>query len=153
MVEEGFDTVFVLYAKPMTVTVSSVFSHRLRKKNVETPYSVQLSLLEGHIPVPSSHGSNKEQRQRGGQELAAVTVERWYMAPGVRRIEIRQNRVVGTLFLPPGFFLIFIVHIKSYLESSIIAQYILQRVFTQSIMTETFFPNAQSIWCSLLLPP
>lgn len=107
MVEEGFDTVFVLYAKPMTVTVSSVFSHRLRKKNVETPYSVQLSLLEGHIPVPSSHGSNKEQRQRGGQELAAVTVERWYMAPGVRRIEIRQNRVVGTLFLPPGFFLNF----------------------------------------------
>ncbi|XP_038868241.1 acyl-coenzyme A thioesterase 1-like isoform X2 [Salvelinus namaycush] len=75
---------------------------RLRKKNVETPYSVQLSLLEGHIPVPSSHGSNKEQRQRGEQELAAVTVERWYMAPGVRRIEIRQNGVVGTLFLPPG---------------------------------------------------
>ncbi|CAB1315191.1 unnamed protein product [Coregonus sp. 'balchen'] len=75
---------------------------RLRKKNVETPYSVQLSLLEGHIPVPPSEGSNKEQWQRGEQELAAVTVERWYMAPGVRRIEIRQNGVVGTLFLPPG---------------------------------------------------
>ncbi|XP_055726191.1 acyl-coenzyme A thioesterase 2, mitochondrial-like [Salvelinus fontinalis] len=75
---------------------------RLRKRNVETPYSVQLSLLEGHIPVLPSEGSNKEQLQRGEQELAAVTVERWYMAPGVRRIEIRQNGVVGTLFLPPG---------------------------------------------------
>ncbi|XP_070301773.1 acyl-coenzyme A thioesterase 2, mitochondrial isoform X2 [Salvelinus sp. IW2-2015] len=75
---------------------------RLQKRNVETPYSVQLSLLECHIPVLPSEGSNKEQQQRGEQELAAVTVERWYMAPGVRRIEIRQNGVVGTLFLPPG---------------------------------------------------
>ncbi|KAM9758966.1 acyl-coenzyme A amino acid N-acyltransferase 1-like isoform 2-T2 [Menidia menidia] len=65
---------------------------RLRKKNVETPSMVNISLLGGHIslnegPLP---------------ELAAVTTERWYMAPGVRRTEIRQNGVVGTLFLPPG---------------------------------------------------
>ncbi|XP_061583430.1 bile acid-CoA:amino acid N-acyltransferase-like [Cololabis saira] len=65
---------------------------RLRKKNVETPYNVHISLLEGHVS-PS---------QGMGAELAAVTVERWYMAPGVRRIEIVQNGIVGTLFLPPG---------------------------------------------------
>uniref|UniRef100_A0A3P8SG62 Uncharacterized protein n=1 Tax=Amphiprion percula TaxID=161767 RepID=A0A3P8SG62_AMPPE len=65
---------------------------RLRKKNVETPYTVHISLLEGHV-APS-----------GGPitELASVITERWYMAPGVRRIDIRQNGVVGTLFLPPG---------------------------------------------------
>ncbi|XP_072238525.1 bile acid-CoA:amino acid N-acyltransferase-like [Leuresthes tenuis] len=65
---------------------------RLRKKNVETPYMVNISLLEGHVSP------------NDGQipELAAVTTERWYMAPGVRRIEIRQNGVVGILFLPPG---------------------------------------------------
>lgn len=65
---------------------------RLRKKNVEIPYTVNISLLEGHV----SPG--------GGQihELAAVTTERWYMSPGVRRIEIRQNEAVGTFFLPPG---------------------------------------------------
>ncbi|XP_047202281.1 bile acid-CoA:amino acid N-acyltransferase-like [Girardinichthys multiradiatus] len=65
---------------------------RLRKKNVETPYMVHISLLEGHV-------SPSEQQIT---ELAAVTAERWYIAPGVKRIEIRQNGVVGTLFVPPG---------------------------------------------------
>lgn len=66
--------------------------HRLRKKNVEIPYVVHVSLLDGHVSPSEGQSS----------ELAAVTTERWYMAPGVRRIEIRQNKVVGTLFLPPG---------------------------------------------------
>ncbi|KAM3877888.1 peroxisomal succinyl-coenzyme A thioesterase-like [Diretmus argenteus] len=70
---------------------------RLRKKNVETPYIVHVSLLDGHV-------SPSESFKDGGQstERAALTVERWYMAPGVRRIEIRQNGIVGTLFIPFG---------------------------------------------------
>ncbi|XP_035245201.1 peroxisomal succinyl-coenzyme A thioesterase-like isoform X1 [Anguilla anguilla] len=69
---------------------------RLRKKNVETPYTFQVSLLNGHV---SSHGVRSHDE---GEELAAVTVERWYTAPGVRRIDIREEGLVGTLFLPPG---------------------------------------------------
>ncbi|XP_054472586.1 bile acid-CoA:amino acid N-acyltransferase-like [Anoplopoma fimbria] len=65
---------------------------RLRKNNVETPYVMLMSLLEGHVS-PSEKQST---------ELAAITTEHWYMAPGVRRTEIRQDGVVGTLFLPPG---------------------------------------------------
>ncbi|XP_028262919.1 acyl-coenzyme A amino acid N-acyltransferase 1-like isoform X2 [Parambassis ranga] len=65
---------------------------RLRKKNVEAPYTVHISLLEGHVS-PSEGQTTR---------LATVTTERWYMAPGVKRIEIRQDGVVGTLFLPPG---------------------------------------------------
>ncbi|XP_042356582.1 peroxisomal succinyl-coenzyme A thioesterase-like isoform X2 [Plectropomus leopardus] len=65
---------------------------RLKKKDVETPYVVQMSLLEGHV-TPS---------ERQSTELAAVATERWYMAPGVQRKEIRQDGVVGTMFLPPG---------------------------------------------------
>lgn len=65
---------------------------RLRKRNVETPYVVVLSLLEGHVS-PSVGQST---------ELAAVTTERWYMTPGVQRTEIRKNGIVGTLFLPSG---------------------------------------------------
>ncbi|KAG7238288.1 hypothetical protein INR49_030999 [Caranx melampygus] len=45
---------------------------RLRKKNMETPFVVRMSLLEGHVS-PSEGQST---------ELAAVTTERWYMAPG-----------------------------------------------------------------------
>ncbi|XP_060925224.1 acyl-coenzyme A thioesterase 2, mitochondrial-like [Limanda limanda] len=66
--------------------------HRLREKNVETPYLYHISVLDGHVSPSEAQGA----------ELAAVTAERWYMAPGVRRIEIRQNALVGTLFLPPG---------------------------------------------------
>ncbi|XP_070708638.1 bile acid-CoA:amino acid N-acyltransferase-like [Pempheris klunzingeri] len=65
---------------------------RLRKKNVETPYVVRLSLRDGHVSPSEAQSA----------ELAAVTAERWYMAPGTQRIDIRQNGVVGTLFLPPG---------------------------------------------------
>lgn len=65
---------------------------RLRKKNVETPYVVHMSLLEGHV----------SQRDEQSVELAAATTERWYLAPGVQRVEVRHNGIVGTLFLPPG---------------------------------------------------
>ena len=59
---------------------------------MDTPYVVHISALDGHVSPSEAQGA----------ELAAVTAERWYMAPGVRRIEIRENTLVGTLFLPPG---------------------------------------------------
>ncbi|KAI9547473.1 hypothetical protein NQZ68_017022 [Dissostichus eleginoides] len=34
--------------------------------------------------------------------LASVVVERWYMAPGVRRVPITDGRLTATLFLPSG---------------------------------------------------
>lgn len=71
---------------------------RLRKRDVESPYTVHLSLLEGHVNSEDSRGRGSGE----GQELATAMVDRWYMAPGVRRIEVRQNGVVGTMFLPPG---------------------------------------------------
>lgn len=61
---------------------------------METPFVVRVSLLEGHVSP----------REVGRAELAAVTTERWYMAPGVSRTHVRQNGVIGTLFLPPGEF-------------------------------------------------
>ncbi|XP_041112152.1 acyl-coenzyme A thioesterase 2, mitochondrial-like [Polyodon spathula] len=59
----------------------------LRKRNVETPFLVELSVLEDHVA------------DRFGEQavLAAVSLESWYLAPGVR-----QRGVVGTLFLPLG---------------------------------------------------
>lgn len=61
---------------------------------METPSVVRVSLLEGHVSP----------READTGELAAVTTERWYMAPGVRRTHVRHDGVVGTLFLPPGEF-------------------------------------------------
>ncbi|XP_077459409.1 peroxisomal succinyl-coenzyme A thioesterase-like [Stigmatopora argus] len=65
---------------------------RLRTKNVKIPLTVNISLLEGHVLT-------KKQKTT---TLAVTTTERSFIAPGVQRIDVRQNGVVGTLFLPPG---------------------------------------------------
>ncbi|XP_040004924.1 peroxisomal succinyl-coenzyme A thioesterase-like [Xiphias gladius] len=63
---------------------------RLRKMNVCTPMLINISVYSGHEGF------------REQAPLASVLTERWYKAPGVQRIEIRQKGVRGTLFIPPG---------------------------------------------------
>ncbi|XP_076407164.1 acyl-coenzyme A thioesterase 5-like isoform X3 [Peromyscus maniculatus bairdii] len=62
---------------------------RLVKRDVRTPFVVELEVLDGHEPD-------------GGQLLARAVHERHFMAPGVRRVPVREGRVRATLFLPPG---------------------------------------------------
>ncbi|XP_040894687.1 peroxisomal succinyl-coenzyme A thioesterase-like [Toxotes jaculatrix] len=65
---------------------------RIRKVNVQTPMEVTTSVYQGH-------------QTKGFMDqvpLAGVVVERWYMAPGVRRIPITEDELTATLFLPPG---------------------------------------------------
>ncbi|XP_040894681.1 peroxisomal succinyl-coenzyme A thioesterase-like [Toxotes jaculatrix] len=65
---------------------------RMRKMNVQTPMEVTTSVYQGH-------------QTKGFVDqvpLAGVVVERWYMAPGVRRIPITEDELTATLFLPPG---------------------------------------------------
>ncbi|XP_069765311.1 peroxisomal succinyl-coenzyme A thioesterase-like isoform X2 [Narcine bancroftii] len=65
---------------------------RLRKKDITIPFSVTLSVYDGWI----SNNFDKE------AVLALVVFERFYMAPGTVRLQIKEGRVIGTLFLPPG---------------------------------------------------
>ncbi|KAK5876657.1 hypothetical protein CesoFtcFv8_025990 [Champsocephalus esox] len=65
---------------------------RLRKLNVCIPQPVNISVYSGHVG-----GCFREQ-----DSLASVLTERWYMAPGVRRIDIKEKGVKGTLFIPHG---------------------------------------------------
>uniref|UniRef100_A0A667YQK4 Acyl-CoA thioesterase 19 n=1 Tax=Myripristis murdjan TaxID=586833 RepID=A0A667YQK4_9TELE len=65
---------------------------RFRKRDAQTPMQVRLSVYQGH----QSEGFMDR------AVLASVMVERWYMAPGVRRVNITEGGVTGTLFLPPG---------------------------------------------------
>ncbi|XP_064409126.1 bile acid-CoA:amino acid N-acyltransferase-like [Latimeria chalumnae] len=65
---------------------------RFRKEDVTVPDLVDISVFDGHVS-----GDFLQKKP-----LASVGVERCYMAPGVKRVEIRQNGIVGTLFLPPG---------------------------------------------------
>ena len=67
-------------------------SLRMRKMNVLTPMEIKISVYQGHptegfiTQVP----------------LARELVERWYMAPGVRRVPITECGLTATLFLPSG---------------------------------------------------
>ncbi|XP_059191443.1 peroxisomal succinyl-coenzyme A thioesterase-like [Centropristis striata] len=65
---------------------------RMRKSNVQTPMVVKISVYQGH----QTKGLVDQ------VPLARVVVERWYMAPGVRRIPITEERLTATLFLPSG---------------------------------------------------
>uniref|UniRef100_A0A8C0ZLT5 ACOT1 thioesterase n=2 Tax=Castor canadensis TaxID=51338 RepID=A0A8C0ZLT5_CASCN len=62
---------------------------RLVKRDVQTPFVVELEVLDGHEPD-------------GGRLLARAEHERHFMSPGVRRVPVRAGRVRATLFLPPG---------------------------------------------------
>uniref|UniRef100_A0A7N8YLX9 Peroxisomal succinyl-coenzyme A thioesterase-like n=1 Tax=Mastacembelus armatus TaxID=205130 RepID=A0A7N8YLX9_9TELE len=65
---------------------------RMRKMNVQTPMEVTISVYQGH----QTEGFMDQ------EPLAGVMVERWYMAPGVRRIPITEGGLSATLFLPSG---------------------------------------------------
>lgn len=62
---------------------------RLLKRDVQTPFVVELEVLDGHEPDQ-------------GKLLASAVHERHFLAPGVRRVPVREGRVRATLFLPPG---------------------------------------------------
>ncbi|XP_026030543.1 acyl-coenzyme A thioesterase 4-like isoform X1 [Astatotilapia calliptera] len=65
---------------------------RMRKKNIQTPMEVTISVYQGH-------------QTEGFADLvplSGVAVERWYMAPGVRRIPVTEGGLTAALFLPSG---------------------------------------------------
>uniref|UniRef100_A0A8C8VMN1 Acyl-CoA thioester hydrolase/bile acid-CoA amino acid N-acetyltransferase domain-containing protein n=1 Tax=Pelusios castaneus TaxID=367368 RepID=A0A8C8VMN1_9SAUR len=67
--------------------------HRLIKKDVmQSPFRVRLDLFDSLLVSSSAHVL----------PVASQTVERWYVAPEVQRVQIRGTRVRGALFLPPG---------------------------------------------------
>lgn len=60
--------------------------------NVCSPMLHNISVYSGHV----SEGFREQ------TPLTSVLIERWYMAPGVKRIDIMEKGVRGTLFIPPG---------------------------------------------------
>ncbi|XP_008590999.1 PREDICTED: bile acid-CoA:amino acid N-acyltransferase, partial [Galeopterus variegatus] len=65
---------------------------RLMKRDVTRPFQVQLKVydLDGLL-------DNKP----ASAPKASLTLERWYVAPDVTRIQVREGRLRGALFLPP----------------------------------------------------
>ncbi|KAM6075374.1 dynein axonemal light chain 1 isoform 4-T4 [Chlamydotis macqueenii] len=65
---------------------------RLVPRSTGTPMKVEMLVHQGHSlssAIP-------------GPVVAKAEVERWFTAPGVRRIRLKEGGVRGSLFLPPG---------------------------------------------------
>ena len=65
---------------------------RLMKSDVTKPFNIVLSCFDGHV-IPNECSL---------QPLSSETFQKWYIAEGVKRIPVREGRIRGTLFLPPG---------------------------------------------------
>uniref|UniRef100_UPI00398ED4B2 peroxisomal succinyl-coenzyme A thioesterase-like isoform X1 n=2 Tax=Pristiophorus japonicus TaxID=55135 RepID=UPI00398ED4B2 len=65
---------------------------RLRKKDVTVPYSVTISVYDEWISSDFDKAA----------VLASIVLERFYMAPGTTRLEVKEGRIIGTMFFPPG---------------------------------------------------
>lgn len=67
---------------------------RLAKKDVmNSPYEVHIDLRSPHFPIKGVVIS---------PPMDSLTLKRWYVAPGVTRILVKEGRLRGALFLPPG---------------------------------------------------
>ncbi|KAG9488332.1 bile acid-CoA:amino acid N-acyltransferase [Eleutherodactylus coqui] len=66
---------------------------RLMKRDVMgSPFYFHLEIYSSLVLYPVAEDS----------PIATKVIERWYVAPGVQRIMIREGQVRGALFLPPG---------------------------------------------------
>ncbi|XP_044132270.1 acyl-coenzyme A amino acid N-acyltransferase 1-like [Bufo gargarizans] len=66
---------------------------RLIKRDVmRSPFSIHVDLYSSFVLNPVTEDS----------PAATKVIERWYVSPGVQRILIREGRIRGALFLPPG---------------------------------------------------
>ncbi|KAK7480356.1 hypothetical protein BaRGS_00028403 [Batillaria attramentaria] len=72
---------------------------RLMWKDVNKPCDIQLTVFSDHI-TPDERSVSRAAVEP--TPLCTTTASRFIKAADVRRIEIREGRVRGTLFLPPG---------------------------------------------------
>lgn len=66
---------------------------RLLKRDVNIPHRLHIKLCHPYFPVQGVVVS---------PPLDSLILERWYMAPGVTRIQVKEGRIRGALFLPSG---------------------------------------------------
>ena len=68
---------------------------RLIKKDVNTPLTTKVTVYNGHLAVNTIHSAETK-------PLCTVSIDRWYMGLGVRRVIVKHGRIRGVLFLPAG---------------------------------------------------
>ncbi|XP_065695043.1 acyl-coenzyme A amino acid N-acyltransferase 2-like isoform X2 [Patagioenas fasciata] len=70
----------------------ALFRRLVKRDVVGSPFLLHLEVFDGLCLVTGPQD----------RPLASCEAERWYVGPGVQRVPIREGRVRGALFLPPG---------------------------------------------------
>ena len=65
---------------------------RFSKRDVTKPFEVVFKCFDNHISP----------NEKSEPPLSSATFEQWYMADGVERIVVNDQRFHGSLFIPPG---------------------------------------------------
>ncbi|XP_071526463.1 acyl-coenzyme A thioesterase 3-like isoform X6 [Panulirus ornatus] len=68
--------------------------HRMFKDDPTTPWQMKLAVFEGHLTL--------EESEAGEASVASTMLYRHLMRPGMRRIPVRQGRILGVLYMPQG---------------------------------------------------
>ncbi|CAK8682701.1 unnamed protein product [Clavelina lepadiformis] len=92
---KGIKPMGLLWA--MTCSTNNQKPMRLIKREVTTPLVVTISIYENRRET-----LEELQKDDSNQIILRFKVTRHYMSPGVKRIEIKEDSLQGTLFVPPG---------------------------------------------------
>jgi len=77
---------------------------RFAKLRVTTPLLYTLEVYSSVVESADEIEALKESKELKQRRVASTTINRWYMAPGTRRIPLtlEKDGILGTLFVPPG---------------------------------------------------
>ena len=70
---------------------------RLFKRDATEPLVTTITVYEGKIIFEDFYSKQHE-------PLIYKTINRWYMGKGVRKIEVRQGNLRGSVFVPLGMY-------------------------------------------------
>ena len=72
----------------------------ITKKDIMKPLRYTLGVFDDHVDPNQS--SDEEMKRADRQPLVSSTIKRLYCKPGVQRVVVRDGRLRGVLFIPPG---------------------------------------------------
>ena len=81
----------------MFVLHCQINSVRFLKTDVTKPQVYHVQVFDDE-----KHSLEECRTTKQSKTIVSTLLNRWFLAPGVRRIPVRQNGIIGTLFLPPG---------------------------------------------------
>ena len=94
--------------------------YRMRKKQIKDPHRISVTVLDGYLNPDTEHLKKQLEQMKNKQDenisglncLSSQLIERCYLSDHVQRVQVREGRIRGALFIPNGKFRILASIIK-----------------------------------------